>query len=101
MTTEHDETAPKLKHFDSLSPPLSELPQRASDAVRGPLYIVRVYDGFDNVWTDISGPLSEADAKALWNEKTEGGKTMTSFNDIDYYRIFPADTRMLFDGSNA
>lgn len=61
------------------------------------LYIVRVYDGFDYCWTDITGPVSKSEADRVWNEHTEGGTKWTHYNDIDYYKIFPADTRMLFD----
>ena len=59
-------------------------------------YVVRLYDGFDRIWMDVSQPCSETEALATWNEKTSGGTAKTCFNDIDYYRIFPADTRMLF-----
>lgn len=59
-------------------------------------YIVRFYDGFDNKWMDISKPISKEEAKELWNKETKNGTQNTCFDDIDYYKIFPADTRMFF-----
>lgn len=60
------------------------------------LYVVRLYDGFDHQWIDISEPVSAEEAQRIWNEKTKNGTEKIGFNDIDYYRIFPADTKMLF-----
>lgn len=60
------------------------------------LFIVRLYDGFDNKWMDVSEPVSKEEADRIWNEKTENGKKRTSYEDIDYFEIFPADTQMLF-----
>lgn len=58
------------------------------------LFVVRLYDGFDNEWMDVSQPVSHEEAQRIWNEKTEDGTVNTSYNDIDYYRIFPSDTVM-------
>jgi hypothetical protein len=58
-------------------------------------YIVRLYDGFDKLWMDISKPVPLTDAERIWNERTDHGTKKTSFDDIDYYKIFPADTKML------
>lgn len=58
-------------------------------------YIVRLYDGFDNVWIDIEGSLTYDEAKKVWNERTKDGTKNTKYDDIDYYRIFPDDTVML------
>ena len=58
------------------------------------LFIVRLYDGFDYVWIDISEPVTKEEAKKIWNEKTKNGTEKTSFGDIDYFDIFPADTKM-------
>lgn len=58
------------------------------------LFVVRLYDGFDHEWMDVSPPLSWDEAQAVWREKTEGGTKSTNYNDIDYYRVFPADTVM-------
>lgn len=59
------------------------------------LYIVRLYDRFDNIWVDICDPCSKEVAKEIWNEKTDNGKHNTCFEDMDYYDIFPTDTDML------
>lgn len=59
-------------------------------------YIVRLYDGFDNKWMDVSGPVPYDEAQKIWNENTKGGTKSTKFGDIDYYAIFPADTTMLY-----
>jgi hypothetical protein len=67
-----------------------------SDEVIGKLYVVRLYDGFDNEWMDVTVPLPYDEALAEWNLRTDDGQKMTKFEDIDYYRIFPSDTRMLF-----
>ena len=60
------------------------------------LYVVRLYDGFDNEWMDICKPCSYKQAHRIWNERTENGTKKTTFNDIDYFRIFPANTVMHF-----
>lgn len=60
------------------------------------LFVVRLYDGFDNRWIDVSGAVNKDEADRIWREKTQNGKKSTSYNDIDYYRVFPADTRMLY-----
>ena len=59
-------------------------------------FIVRLYDGFDNEWIDVSEPVNRKEAERIWNERTKDGTQNTSFEDIDYYEIFPADTKMLF-----
>ncbi len=64
------------------------------------LYIVRLYDYFDNIWLDVSSPLSQEDAQALWNQKTCNGTQNSKFEDCDYYAIFPADTVMLFSSQS-
>jgi hypothetical protein len=60
------------------------------------LFIVRHYDGFDNDWMDVSKPVSKEKADKIWLEKTCNGTRNTKYADIDYYRIFPADTVMVF-----
>ena len=57
-------------------------------------YIVRLYDGFDYEWIDVSEPVTYREAERLWNEKTDNGTKKTKYDDIDYYKIFPADTTM-------
>ena len=54
-------------------------------------YVVRLYDGFDNHWVDVSRPVSREEAFAVWREKTEDGTQKSCFEDIDYFRIFPVD----------
>lgn len=60
------------------------------------LFVVRLYDGFDNEWMDVSKPLPREEAQKVWEEKTNGGTKNASYNDIDYYRVFPAHTKMLY-----
>jgi hypothetical protein len=62
------------------------------------LFVVRLYDGFDNQWIDVSKKVTRDKAQEIWNEKTKNGTEKTSFGDIDYFKIFPADTRMLYSG---
>jgi hypothetical protein len=64
------------------------------------LYVVRLYDGSDHLWMDVSAPLSWEDATALWNEKTRGGTQNTRYEDFDYYDVFPSDTKMLFSSES-
>ena len=59
-------------------------------------YIVRLYDGSDNKWMNISKTVPYAEAKTIWDKHTQNGTKNTKFADIDYYRIFPADTKMLY-----
>lgn len=61
------------------------------------LFVVRLYDGFDNEWMDVTEPVEYREAKEVWLEKTEQGTEKTCFDDIDYYDIYPADTKMLYD----
>jgi len=68
--------------------------------VEGALFTVRLWDGMDGCWTDMdTGVLAEV-ALAVWNERTEGGTKKVSFIEIDYFRIFPADTQMAWDGTD-
>lgn len=62
------------------------------------LYVVRLYDGFDNQWMDITKPAPKAEAEKVWNERTKNGTEKTKYGDIDYYAIYPADTRMIYSG---
>lgn len=60
---------------------------------------LRVWDGMDGCWTDCETGDSETMLR-LWYEKTDGGTKNTNGTDsIDYYRLFPADTKMAWDGS--
>lgn len=66
------------------------------------LYIVRLWDGFDGEWMDVSEPLPKEEAEKLAGDKNEArsgsatGKRDGSYSDVDYYRAFPADTKMIF-----
>ena len=60
------------------------------------LFVVRLYDGFDNLWIDVSKPVSKIEAEKILNEETAGGTKNTKYEDIDYYCIFSANTKMMF-----
>lgn len=60
------------------------------------LFVVRHYDGFDNMWMDVTRPVPREEADRILNENTENGTKNTNYDDIDYYAIFPADTIMHF-----
>ena len=59
-------------------------------------YVVRLYDGFDRIWLDVSQPCSYEEAERIWHEYTKFGTEKTTYEDIDYYNIFPSDVTMLF-----
>ena len=59
-------------------------------------HVVRLYDGFDGKWMNVTSPVSYDEALQVWNERTANGTKNRSFSDINYYAIFPADTTMLF-----
>ncbi len=61
-------------------------------------YIVRQWDGMDGCWTDCTGDVGREEALRYWAEKTDGGVHRVAYAEIDYYRIFPGGTRMLWDG---
>lgn len=67
-----------------------------------PLFVVRLWDGFDGEWMDVSDPLPKAEATKLCGDKNEArigsaaGKREGSYSDIDYYAVFPAATKMVF-----
>lgn len=64
------------------------------------LYVVRLYDGMDNQWCDVAGPMSKAEADKVWNERTNNGTQKTNYGNIDYYSIFPAGTKMLYSNGH-
>jgi len=63
-------------------------------------FTVRVWDGIDGCWCDVITNVDRETALRTWAEETRQGTYKTSFHDLDYYRIFPADTHMLYDGEN-
>ncbi len=67
----------------------------AEDPLQG-LFVVRLYDGFDHEWMDVSSPISRGEAEKILKENTEDGTKNTTYNDIDYYEIHPAETVMYF-----
>jgi hypothetical protein len=71
-------------------------PKTCATGVPGKLYTVRLYDGFDNNWIDLKSRVDYEEARRVWNEETKGGTEKTRFDDIDYYDIFEADTKMLY-----
>ena len=68
------------------------------DTIRESLFVVRLYDGFDNQWIDVTVPITYEEALEEWNLRTDDGQKMTTYGDIDYYKIFPVDTTMLYSG---
>lgn len=59
-------------------------------------FVVRQYDYYDNQWIDVTGPLSEEEANSYWNLKTGCGTRNSEYEHKLYYKIFPADTKMLY-----
>lgn len=59
-------------------------------------FVIRLWDGFDNEWMDVTKPLSPDEAMKDWNMRTDEGKRATKYSDIDYYAIHPATVRMVF-----
>lgn len=60
------------------------------------IFVVRLFDGFDNEWMDVTGPLSAEEAMAQWSARTDEGRKHTSYDDIDYYAIYPTTVQMFF-----
>jgi hypothetical protein len=63
-------------------------------------YVLRSWDGMDGCWTDVTGDVDREKALRCWAECTDGGTRRVSYDEIDYYRIFPGGTRMIWDGSD-
>jgi hypothetical protein len=69
-----------------------------------PQWVVRLWDGFDGEWMEIAGPMSEAEARReaeKRNQKHSGNKHANFSTAIDYYRAFPADTKMVFSDGHS
>jgi len=58
------------------------------------LYILRLYDMMDG-WIDVGSPCTKARADAKWDKRTNFGKRMTCYADGDYFKVFPANTKMV------
>jgi hypothetical protein len=91
-----------------VSPDVQDIEQLAATYLRfmhGPdltkyeTFVVRVWDGMDGCWTDCTGEVSRDEALRVWAKHTDGGKHHVSYSEIDYYRIFPGGSQMLWDGS--
>ena len=64
------------------------------------MFMLRVWDGMDGCWCDcFSAAVTAGEALKKWDRSTLSGTKNVSFHEIDYYRIFPADTQMMWDGS--
>ncbi len=60
-------------------------------------FTLRLWDGMDGCWCDcVEGGAHEV--LAAWHQRTKDGTEKVSFNEIDYFRIFPQDSRMHWDG---
>lgn len=71
--------------------------ERDSRYLMNGVYVVRLYDGFDRIWIDVSSKnLTLPEAASLWDKKTDGGNEHARYDDLDYYDVFPANTTMLF-----
>ena len=75
---------------------MGDAPSRFTETQR---YVVRVWDGMDGCWTDCTSDVGRDEALRYWAARTDAGMHHASYSEIDYYRIFPAGTHMLFDGS--
>jgi hypothetical protein len=64
-------------------------------------FTVRAWDGMDGCWSDCLDATNVSADVALskWAERTDSGTKRVAFDEIDYYRIFPADTCMAWDGA--
>ena len=63
-------------------------------------YVVRHWDGMDGCWTDCTGDVGQEEALRYWADRTAGGTRQVDYAEIDYYRIFPGGTHMLWDGAD-
>lgn len=61
-------------------------------------FTLRVWDGMDGCWCDVTADVDLAFALRAWCENTANGTKNTGYGDIDYYRIFPAEMKMLYSG---
>lgn len=61
-------------------------------------FTLRVCDGMDGCWCDVVTSVDLAFALRAWCERTANGTKATCYDHIDYYKIFPADTKMLWSG---
>jgi len=66
------------------------------------LFTVRFYDKFDHGWIDCIGAINVTKEKAqeYWNKETSNGTRHASSRENQYYAIFPANTRMLYEADD-
>lgn len=66
-------------------------------------FTLRVWDGMNGCWCDCFDATNVGldIALAKWMKETGNGTRRVAFSEIDYYRIFPADTRMIYDSDSA
>lgn len=93
MTTTKDELAALYREV--MAPVDLEAPYYDFDVQR---FAVRIWDGMDGCWSDIAADVPGEEALRIWNERTRGGTVRVRFSQIDYVRLFPAGTRMTWDG---
>lgn len=55
-------------------------------------FVVRLWDGFDNCWIDITKPISLFEAREKWVENTRNGTRKANPTEKEYYDIFPVKT---------
>jgi len=58
------------------------------------LYVLRLFERHG--WINVSTPVSKREADKLWNAATRNGTRNTKYKHGDYYKVFPADTHMLY-----
>jgi len=68
----------------------------ANELATATSFTLRLWDGMDGVWCDVVANVDLAFALRTWCERTVNGEHNTKYGDIDYYKIFPADTHMLY-----
>lgn len=70
----------------------------AAIAASTAVFTLRVWDGMDGVWCDVVANVDLGFALREWCKHTKDGTEHTKFDDIDYYKIFPADTKLMYSG---
>lgn len=65
-------------------------------------FTVRLWDGMDGVWCDLpeATNVDLAFAMRTWCERTNDGTQNTKYGDIDYYKIFSAETKLMYSGGH-
>lgn len=69
------------------------------DFAKHETFIVRIWDGMDGCWTDVTSDIPRDEALRVWADRTKSGTRNCNYADIDYYAIFPSGTHMVWDGS--